>query len=130
MASWEKHTVGEIQVQRSLLEIYGKFFEDKFVGLKVEIQSLIDDFKGFLQSYGEEIAVLKKVVLQGCSSSPKAPPKVRVPEPKGSNGNRNAKKLENFLWDMEQFFRVAHVPDGEKVSITGMYLTSDAKLWW
>ncbi|XP_019078499.1 uncharacterized protein LOC109123393 [Vitis vinifera] len=60
VASWEKHIVGEIQVQRSLLEIYEKFFEDKFVGLKVEIQSLIDDFKGFLQSYGEEIAVLKK----------------------------------------------------------------------
>ncbi|RVW29804.1 hypothetical protein CK203_087390 [Vitis vinifera] len=122
VASWEKHTVGEIQVQRSLLEIYGKFFEDKFVGLKVEIQSLIDDFKGFLQSYGEEIAVLKKVVLQGCSSGPKAPPKVRVLEPKGSNGNRNAKELENFLWDMEQFFRVAHVPDGEKVSITDQFL--------
>ena len=63
VASWEKHIVGEIQVQRSLLEIYEKIFEDKFVGLKVEIQSLIDDFKGFLQSYGEEIAVLKKVVL-------------------------------------------------------------------
>ena len=130
VASWEKHIVGEIQVQRSLLEIYDKFFEDKFVGLKVEIQSLIDDFKGFLQSYGEEIAVLKKVVLQECSSGLKAPPKVRVPEPKGSNGNRNVKEFENFLWDMEQFFRVAHVPDGEKVSITSMYLISDAKLWW
>ncbi|RVW59557.1 Retrovirus-related Pol polyprotein from transposon 297 [Vitis vinifera] len=31
---------------------------------------------------------------------------------------------------MEQFFKAAHIPDGEKVSITSMYLTSDAKLWW
>ena len=31
---------------------------------------------------------------------------------------------------MEQFFRVAQVADEEKVSITGMYLLSDAKLWW
>ncbi|KAL6312213.1 hypothetical protein AAG906_025555 [Vitis piasezkii] len=108
--------------EMSLLEIYGKFFEDKFFGLKVEIQSLIDDFKSFLQSYREEIVVLKKVVLQGCSSGPKALPKVRVLEPKGSNGNRNAKELENFLWDMEQFFRAAHVPDGEKVSITNQFL--------
>ncbi|RVX00487.1 hypothetical protein CK203_036993 [Vitis vinifera] len=52
-------------------------------------------------SYGEDIVVLKKVVLQGCSSGPKAPPKVRVPKPKGFIGNRNMKELENFLWDME-----------------------------
>ena len=45
-------------------------------------------------------------------------------------GARNAKELENFLWDMEQFFKVAHVPDDEKVSITSMYLFGDAKLWW
>ncbi|RVW60334.1 Transposon Tf2-2 polyprotein [Vitis vinifera] len=59
--------------------------------------------------------------------SPEAPSKVRVPKPKGFNGNRNAKELENFLWDIEQFFKAAHVPDGEKVSITSMYLTGDAK---
>ena len=34
------------------------------------------------------------------------------------------------MWDIEQFFKAAHVPDGEKVSITSMYLTGDAKLWW
>ncbi|OIT36846.1 hypothetical protein A4A49_64514 [Nicotiana attenuata] len=30
--------------------------------------------------------------------------KVRIPEPKEFNGARSAKKLENFLWDMEQYF--------------------------
>ena len=88
------------------------------------------DFKGALQSYGEDIAVLKKVALQGCSLGPEVPPNVRVPKPKGFIGNRNTKELENFLWDMEKFFRAAHVLNGEKVSITSMYLTSDAKLWW
>ena len=42
----------------------------------------------------------------------------------------NAKELENFLWDMEHFFKDAHVPDDEMVSITSMYLSGDAKLWW
>ena len=68
-------------------------------------------------------------MLQGSSLGPEAPSKVRVLEPKGFNGNRNAKELENFLWDMGQFFKATHIPDGE-VSITTMYLTSDAKLWW
>ena len=87
-ASWVEHTVGEIQVQRSFLETHDKFFKEKFTGLKVEIQSLMNDFKGVLQSYGEDIVVLKKAVLQECSSNPKAPPKVRVLELKGFNGNR------------------------------------------
>ena len=31
---------------------------------------------------------------------------------------------------MKQFFKAAYVSDGEKVFITSMYLTGDAKLWW
>ena len=130
VASWVENTTGEIQLQRSLLESHDNFFEEKMAEFKTEMQSRIDEFKETLQTYGEDIVVLKKAVLQGSASGPEAPSKVRVPEPKGFNGNRNAKELENFLWDIEQFFKAAHVPDGEKVSITSMYLTGDAKLWW
>ena len=63
VASWAEHTVGEIQVQRSLLETHDNFFEEKLAGLKSEMQSLMDDFKGALQSYGEDIATLKKAML-------------------------------------------------------------------
>ncbi|XP_075087838.1 uncharacterized protein LOC142169816 [Nicotiana tabacum] len=31
---------------------------------------------------------------------------------------------------MEQYFQAARVPDDEKVTITPMYLTNDAKVWW
>ena len=48
MASWAKHTMGEIQVQRSLLETHENFFKKKFARLKTEILSLMDDFKGAL----------------------------------------------------------------------------------
>ena len=77
-----------------------------------------------------DVVVLKKVVLQGCPFNADAGPKVQVSEPKGLSGNRNAKVLENFFCDMEQFFKAAHVPNSEKVSITNMYLMRDAKLWW
>ncbi|RVW60187.1 hypothetical protein CK203_088216 [Vitis vinifera] len=85
VASWAEHTMNEIQVQRSLLETHDNFFEEKLVGFKVEMQSLMDDFKGTLQSYGEDVAVLKKDVFQGSSSGPEALSKVRVLEPKGFN---------------------------------------------
>ncbi|XP_070017491.1 uncharacterized protein [Nicotiana sylvestris] len=56
--------------------------------------------------------------------------KLRIPEPKAYGGARSAKELENFLWDMEQYFQAARVQDDEKVTITPMYLTDDAKVWW
>ena len=56
--------------------------------------------------------------------------KARVPEPKPFGGARNAKELENFLWDMEQYFVVAQIPTGEQVTITTMYLSGDLELWW
>ena len=56
--------------------------------------------------------------------------KVKVPELKPFNGARSAKDLENFLWDIEQYFKAARVLDQEIVTITSMYHSRDAKLWW
>ena len=56
--------------------------------------------------------------------------KFNIPEPKAFSGARSAKELENFIWDMEQYFTAARVPDADKLNITTMYLTGDAKLWW
>ena len=75
--------------------------------------------------------VLKKVFATLSITIVKIPPQtVRILEPKGFGGSRNAKELENFQWDMKQFFKAAHVPNEEMVSITSMYLSGDAKLWW
>ena len=83
-----------------------------------------------LQTLREDVAVLKKALLWTSPRTTDASLNVRIPEPKGFDGTRSAKELENFLWDMEQFFRAAQVVDEEKVSITGMYLMGDAELWW
>ena len=53
-----------------------------------------------------------------------------MPELKPCNGARSAKDLENFLWDMEQYFKAVRVLDQENVTITSMYLFGDVKLWW
>ena len=56
--------------------------------------------------------------------------KVKIPEPKPFSGARCAKELENIIWDMEQYFTVARVPDVDKLNITTIYLMGDAKIWW
>ena len=72
VASWAEHTRGEVHVQRSMLESYDNFFDEKLAEFKTEMQSLMDEFNDTLQSYGEDVAVLKKAVLQGSSSGLKA----------------------------------------------------------
>ncbi|KAK3031398.1 hypothetical protein RJ639_037396 [Escallonia herrerae] len=55
----------------------------------------------------------------------------RVPEPKSYGGACDAKELENFLFDIEQYFRAIRVDsEATKVSMAAMYLVGDAKLWW
>ncbi|KAL0463296.1 UNVERIFIED_CONTAM: Retrovirus-related Pol polyprotein from transposon [Sesamum latifolium] len=57
--------------------------------------------------------------------------RLRIPEPKAYSGARDAKEVENFLFDMEQYFLAANVEDeARKVLTATMYLTGDAKLWW
>ena len=57
--------------------------------------------------------------------------KIKVPEPKHYNGARDAKELENFLFDIEQYFDATEPPSEKaEVATAAMYLSGDAKLWW
>ena len=76
----------------------------------------------------EEIAVLKRAVATVPTGGGTSKP--RLPDPKPFGGARSSKELENFLWDMEQYFGVARIGADEQVNITAMYLSGDAKLWW
>ncbi|KAL6327738.1 hypothetical protein AAG906_024708 [Vitis piasezkii] len=94
-----------------LEEALGEWPREDGTFFKTEMHP-VDEFKETC-TYGEDIAVLKKAVLQ---DPPQAPSKVRVPSPKASMA-RNA-KVENFLWDIGRFFKARYVSTG------------DAKLWW
>ena len=120
----------EFEVQRNLMEASDKYAGERIDALKTDLQALMAEYQDAVQFMGAKISILKKVMAQSPSTVSGTPQKVRVPEPKGFGGARNAKELENFLWDMEQFFKAAHVPYSEMVSITSMYLSGDAKLWW
>ncbi|CAL5371561.1 unnamed protein product [Camellia sinensis] len=102
---------------------------DRFKDVLSDVLAISDSWKDKIQEIVDEQSLLKKAIC-GHTNSEKAPSKIKVPDPKAFAGNRSAKELENFLWDMEQYFKAAHVPEGEKVTITSMYLTGDAKLWW
>ncbi|KAK3001517.1 hypothetical protein RJ639_020809 [Escallonia herrerae] len=75
--------------------------------------------------------IFSRAVVNTPTGGMKHSSRPRVPEPKSYGGARDAKELENFLFDMEQYFRAIRV-DSEvtKVSMAAIYLVGDAKLWW
>ncbi|KAA0033954.1 senescence-specific cysteine protease sag39 [Cucumis melo var. makuwa] len=57
--------------------------------------------------------------------------KVKIPEPKPFYRARDAKALENFIFDLEQYFKATNtVTEEAKVTFATMHLLKDAKLWW
>ena len=93
---------------------------DLLKAIRLDVATLKDD------------VVLIKRQLVSLDAGPVNEPrgKMKVPEPKAFDGTRSSKELENFIWDMENYFAAAKIPDAEKVMITTMYLAKDAKLWW
>ena len=77
-----------------------------------------------------EVSLCKAVVAQGTFSSIVAP-KVDVPRPKSFHGSRNSRELDNFLWNLEQYFEAMSIEDdAKKIKTTPLYLADAAMLWW
>lgn len=54
--------------------------------------------------------------------------RVHFPEPTTFAGARDTRNLENFPWDIEQYFRTTRVADDEHIQVCAAYLVDDAKL--
>jgi hypothetical protein len=127
--SFDEHAAQTLQRLRDRAEEHADLAAHSIEGLSEGMESLRDEVKDLAARMETELAVLKRAV-GGLPINGEALSKLKVPEPKPFVGARSAKELENFLWDMEQYFRAARIPDGERVTITTMYLSGDAKLWW
>lgn len=57
--------------------------------------------------------------------------KVDAPKPKKFKGARSKIKVDNFLWEIEQYFCAMGIKDDDpKVNTTSLHLTDFALLWW
>ncbi|KAK9668112.1 hypothetical protein RND81_13G036000 [Saponaria officinalis] len=56
--------------------------------------------------------------------------KVKEPPPRTFCGTRDSTEIDNFIFDMEQYFRVSQLDEELKIDMASMYLVDDAKLWW
>ncbi|RRT34788.1 hypothetical protein B296_00052572, partial [Ensete ventricosum] len=87
--------------------------ETRIENVESLMDQLTDDTKDFVRHLHEVVAeltakvmVLTRTLDTGGNNTRAAPPQhFRAPEPQCYEGARDAKELENFLFDMEQYFR-------------------------
>ncbi|KAE8723917.1 hypothetical protein F3Y22_tig00011277pilonHSYRG00002 [Hibiscus syriacus] len=79
--------------------------ESMYLALRAEIMQEVKDLKS-------ELLVDKAAVLNGVTGEAQAPrPRIDVPKPKEFKGSRTTQDVENFIWDMEQFFHGMGIGD-------------------
>ncbi|GFY91651.1 hypothetical protein Acr_08g0000470 [Actinidia rufa] len=87
---------------------------------KAQMDALKDSLQAEIAAIKEEIkevkgdwSLCKMAVTQGTISSSHSP-KVDIPRPKSYNGSRNARELDNFLWDLDQYFEATGIDEENK----------------
>ncbi|KAA0050163.1 uncharacterized protein E6C27_scaffold675G001960 [Cucumis melo var. makuwa] len=103
------------------------------------INGMSEDFKVTLDVVRNEIAdvnarlnlTMRTMANQAPAGGAISVSKVKIPEPKTFCGTRDAKALENYIFDLKQYFKATNtVTEEVKVTVATMHLSEDAKLWW
>ncbi|KAA0033152.1 uncharacterized protein E5676_scaffold1032G00100 [Cucumis melo var. makuwa] len=77
--------------------------------------------------YGDMRAIANQAPAEGAIPISR----VKILEPKPFCGARDARALENYIFDLEQYFKATNtVTEEAKVTLTMMHLSKNAKLWW
>lgn len=97
---------------------------------QAKIMEALDRLEEQVEEMRGDYLLLKKAVTSGSMGAVENP-KIRTPDPKPFKGSRDARELDNFLWQMEQCFEAISLTDEKaKVRNATMYLTDTAALWW
>ncbi|GKF47444.1 hypothetical protein Tco_0137246, partial [Tanacetum coccineum] len=116
--------------------------------LKREIRDvrdmLMDEIKKIRMDLGEEVSTLRQTIeglqadvalykrsLASGGGNPNHGPKIEVPKPSPFLRKREARAVDDFLWEMEQYLEgVNVVDDASKIKMVTRYLKDTGALWW
>ncbi|XP_048228190.1 uncharacterized protein LOC125369504 [Ricinus communis] len=111
-----------------------KTVEKTLLAEVVTLREILDGMVVRLLATEEELILCKKAAIQGNGSVPmivSTPSKLDVPKPKAYKGSRNAKEIDNFLWNLEQYFKaLGLIEEAKKVDAAALFLEDTAMLWW
>ncbi|KAA0047562.1 senescence-specific cysteine protease sag39 [Cucumis melo var. makuwa] len=109
--------------QKTLLEMINGMSEDFRVTLDV-VKNEIADVNARLN------LAMRAMANQALAGGAISVSRVKIPEPKPFCGARDAKALENYIFNLEQYFKATNtIIEEAKVTLAIMHLSEDVKLW-
>ncbi|KAL9251111.1 RNA-directed DNA polymerase-like protein [Drosera capensis] len=106
--------------------------------LRIEFQAQVDDVRVAVTSLQEEVKVIKEDVLlcrvaiaNGSANVVGKAPRIDAPKPKAFSGKRDAKELDVFPFNMDQYFDHMGIESEEmKIKTIALFLSDTATIWW
>ncbi|GMJ13797.1 hypothetical protein HRI_005048900 [Hibiscus trionum] len=138
-----KETRGDEESHSSLVETLEGKIKEELENLLSEMYDKLDDRDNSLQAQivamkeemtelKSELRIYQAAMKSGMLAEVAAPkPKIDAPRPNKFSGSRAAQDVDNFIWGLEQYFRVSGIDDDTtKVNRASIYLTNVALLCW
>ncbi|KAF2320036.1 hypothetical protein GH714_022341 [Hevea brasiliensis] len=107
---------------------------DSLVGsvndMKEDVVETAKTLQGEVQGLQGQVSLLMKAASNANGGAFEMG-KAKIPEPKSFGGARDAREVDNFIFDMELYFTATkNDSDAGQLKMVPMYLANDAKLWW
>nr|GEW24303.1 putative retrotransposon Gag domain, aspartic peptidase domain protein [Tanacetum cinerariifolium] len=107
---------------------------DSFMGeiakIREEFGEEVSTFHQTIEDLQADVALCKRSLASGGGNTNHGP-KLDVPKPSPFVGKREARAVDDFLWEMEQYLEgVNLVDDASKIKMATRYLKDTAALWW
>ena len=78
-----------------------------------------------------KISDCSKAVINAGGNFISFTPRIEVPKPTQFMGQREARSVDDFLWEMERYFEGVNIgDDATKIKTATLYLKETAGLWW
>ncbi|KAL4383857.1 hypothetical protein GQ457_15G020440 [Hibiscus cannabinus] len=96
------------------------------------LESEVESMKAEIKELKNELRTYQATLKSGMLSEVAAPKlKIDAPRPSKFSGLRLAQDVDNFIWGLDQYFRVMRINDDTtNVNIAFVYLTDVALLWF
>ena len=132
MRQLDKGSTGLIEEWVDELDSSQKAMFQMVIELSEDVKAALDVVRVEMADISARVNVtVRAVENQTPTRRTTRPNKVKLLEPKPFSGARDAKALENYIFDIEQFFKATHTEtEEEKITVATMHLAEDAKLWW
>ncbi|XP_022866547.1 uncharacterized protein LOC111386316 [Olea europaea var. sylvestris] len=105
----------EEKVEMAESEIHGLHIQldesQRACAAMTEAATIIPDLQDEMEALRAQLRVLQRAMGNGQALVPKYAPRLRISEPCTYGGAHDAKEVENFLFDMEQYFLTVSIED-------------------